>query len=968
MKKQVKRFVYLLLSVMLLATTILGFCGPASATTQVPLSSLSAGNTVTFAGQTWIVLDPSTGYLLMQGPSGNLAFDSTGVNTFNPSSSTNVAYYLNNPTVNGGVYGSMSSADQALIQTHTWTTGGETNESSGSVDAKIGLLSYSEYNTYKSVTGVVNSGLIWWTRTPCSGNSGDAWIVNTDGFLYGAYLANLDIAVRPALYLNSAILVSGDSSHTVTPTAPTNITAVSLTGVVAPVTGATPEASGSLTSGNSPEYTVTSVEWENSDGSPATLNGSGNFIAGSAYQVGITLTSATGYDFPTSGLTPTVDVGMAGAGTGYGTGHTSFDFLVTFPATVDKSALATAITNANTLIGSVTVGTAAGDVSQANHNTYLAAIGTAQAVNSNTSATQAAVIAAVTTLASATTVFNGDVISAITISPATPLIAWVGQSYSQTMTASGGTAPYVWGANGFDGLTFSSAGVWSGTPTTSGGWGFTMDAKDAKGYECRLDYVLDVDVHATGVTLNKSTDTINTGGTDTLVATVQPSDATNKTVAWSSDNTGAATVDNGVVTPVGAGTATITVTTADGSKTATCDVTVTAATVSVTGVTLDQSTLALTAGGAIATLTPTIAPDTATNTNVTWSTSDDTVATVDNGVVTPVGAGTATITVTTADGSKTATCDMTVTAATVISSGGGVAVSYKPAVQTEAATVVTATSSALNGDITSNNGYAVTDYGFLWGTSSSSLTNKLDVGTDNHSGAFTDTLSSLTAGTTYYFQAYATNSYGTADGAVMSFTAGASQTTPTTPTTPTAPTAPVFSDVSASYWGYDAISSLSSKGIVSGYPDGTFKPDASITRAEFATIVVKALGLNTTGTTGQFTDVTADAWYYGTVNAAASAGLVSGMGDNLFAPNALITREQMAVMVAKALGNKAPAVDGTELNAFSDKSAVSSWAVSGMEEAVKAGIVSGMTADTLAPMANATRAQAAEMIYKMLAV
>ena len=193
-------------------------------------------------------------------------------------------------------------------------------------------------------------------------------------------------------------------------------------------------------------------------------------------------------------------------------------------------------------------------------------------------------------------------------------------------------------------------------------------------------------------------------------------------------------------------------------------------------------------------------------------------------------------------------------------------------------------------------------------------------------------------------------------------------TTGTTPTTPAAPTTPVFSDVSASYWGYDAISSLSSKGIVSGYPDGTFKPDASITRAEFATMLVKALGLDTTGTTGQFTDVTADSWYYGSVNAAASAGLVSGMGDNLFAPNALITREQMAVMVSKALGNKAPATNGTELNAFSDSSSVSSWAVSGMEEAVKAGIVSGMTADTLAPQADATRAQAAVMIYKLLTV
>ena len=296
------------------------------------------------------------------------------------------------------------------------------------------------------------------------------------------------------------------------------------------------------------------------------------------------------------------------------------------------------------------------------------------------------------------------------------------------------------------------------------------------------------------------------------------------------------------------------------------------------------------------------------------------------------------------------------------SGGGGVGspVVYTPAIQTQAASSVTATSVALNGDITSDNGYEVTDYGFLWGTGSNSLTNKLDVGTNNQSGAFTDTLGSLTAGTTYYFQAYATNSQGTADGTVMSFT--------TTAVTPVPVPAQVFSDVPSSYWAYPAISSLRSKGIVSGYPDGTFKPGAAITRAEFATMLVKALGLSTTGMTGTFTDVAADDWYYGSVNDAVYDGLVSGMGDNLFAPNALITREQMAVMVAKALGTNAPAVDGTELSAFSDGSAVSSWAVTGMEEAVKAGIVNGMTADTLAPLDSATRAQAAVMIFKLLSI
>jgi hypothetical protein len=185
--------------------------------------------------------------------------------------------------------------------------------------------------------------------------------------------------------------------------------------------------------------------------------------------------------------------------------------------------------------------------------------------------------------------------------------------------------------------------------------------------------------------------------------------------------------------------------------------------------------------------------------------------------------------------------------------------------------------------------------------------------------------------------------------------------------------APVFSDVSTTYWGYNAITVLSGKGIVSGYPDGTFKPGATVTRAEFTAMLVKALSLSTANTTGQFTDVTPDDWCYGSVNAAVHEGLVSGMGDNLFAPNALVTREQMAVMVASALGTSAlgtsvPGTNFPELDAYSDGSSASSWAVPGMAEAIKEGIVSGLTTSMLAPRNTATRAQAAAMIYRLLAV
>ena len=159
----------------------------------------------------------------------------------------------------------------------------------------------------------------------------------------------------------------------------------------------------------------------------------------------------------------------------------------------------------------------------------------------------------------------------------------------------------------------------------------------------------------------KSATTIAIGASETLTVTYTPADAnTNKALTWTSNNTAVATVDaNGKVTGISAGTATITATTTN-NKSATCTVTVQA--VSVTGVSLNKSSLSLQIGGS-ETLTATIAPADATNKNISWTSSNSAVATVDNnGKVTAKAAGNTTITVTTADGNKTATCEVTVTA------------------------------------------------------------------------------------------------------------------------------------------------------------------------------------------------------------------------------------------------------------------------------------------------------------------
>ena len=177
-------------------------------------------------------------------------------------------------------------------------------------------------------------------------------------------------------------------------------------------------------------------------------------------------------------------------------------------------------------------------------------------------------------------------------------------------------------------------------------------------------------VSVTSVTLNKTATSIQVGGTETLTATVSPKDAANKKVTWESSNAAIASVDaNGKVTGVKAGEATITVTTEDGGKTATCKVTVSDKEIKVTGVKLNKSETSLLVGGN-ETLTATVLPEDATNQNVTWKSDKPEIATVDaNGKVTAVKVGEATITVTTEDGGKTATCKVTVSETSVAVTG-----------------------------------------------------------------------------------------------------------------------------------------------------------------------------------------------------------------------------------------------------------------------------------------------------------
>ncbi len=159
------------------------------------------------------------------------------------------------------------------------------------------------------------------------------------------------------------------------------------------------------------------------------------------------------------------------------------------------------------------------------------------------------------------------------------------------------------------------------------------------------------------VSLDRTTVSLEEGQTTTLTATISPNDADEQTVTWSTSNSAAATVSNGVVTAVAEGTAVIKASV--GGKEASCTVTVKKSVVAVTSVTLNKTTLPLTKGQSEK-LTATVAPDNATDKTVTWSSSDATIASVDQtGKVTAQKTGKATITA--AAGEKSATCEVTVT-------------------------------------------------------------------------------------------------------------------------------------------------------------------------------------------------------------------------------------------------------------------------------------------------------------------
>lgn len=176
-----------------------------------------------------------------------------------------------------------------------------------------------------------------------------------------------------------------------------------------------------------------------------------------------------------------------------------------------------------------------------------------------------------------------------------------------------------------------------------------------------------------------------------------------------------------------------------------------------------------------------------------------------------------------------------------------------------------------------------------------------------------------------------------------------------------------FTDLDTSRYYHEPVDYMLKHDLMHGYGNGTFKPGDNITRAEFVQILFNMEGKPAAETESAFTDVTAGKWYYNAVVWAVENGIVNGVSADTFAPNKKITREQMAAILCRYASYKGMDVSAeADLSGYTDAGDISRYAVASMQWAVGEGIIRGRTATTIAPKGNATRAEAATVLYRFI--
>lgn len=188
---------------------------------------------------------------------------------------------------------------------------------------------------------------------------------------------------------------------------------------------------------------------------------------------------------------------------------------------------------------------------------------------------------------------------------------------------------------------------------------------------------------------------------------------------------------------------------------------------------------------------------------------------------------------------------------------------------------------------------------------------------------------------------------------------------------------PIFTVPDNFEWAQEAVTNLSREGIINGYEDGTYKPENYVTRAEFAKMLVVTFGIYYQDAISVFSDVPTGEWYNSYIASAEAAGLVRGNGDGSFSPNATITREEMFIFCARAiekfkgyqiLEKTSPEI-APQVNAFVDGSTVSDWALDCVATVTKCGLVNGSPVEggnAINPQEPITRAEVAVVLNRVL--
>ena len=443
-------------------------------------------------------------------------------------------------------------------------------------------------------------------------------------------------------------------------------------------------------------------------------------------------------------------------------------------------------------------------------------------------------------------------------------------------------------------------------------------------------------IPVTSVTLTPETLSIEAGKTAELTATISPANASDQQFSWDVEDTEIASVyghtsETKTVTALKEGQTQITVTV--GGQTASCTVTVTPRTISVESITLNKTQLSM-VKGATETLAATVLPTTATDKAVTWKSSDTAVATVENGVVTAVAAGNATITATA--GGKTAICAVTVTnPSNSSSSGGGGSSTPRYAVtvpdKTENGSLSVTPQNAKRGSdvtitATPDKGYEVGDI-VAKDVNGNKLTLK-----DNGDGTYTFTMpaSKVTIEATFAEKQ--------AD-------------------EPVAPEK-LFADVSADDYYYEAVKWASENGVTGGIGENLFGAKLPCTRAQIVTFLWRAAGSPEPKGMSGFVDVSADAYYAKAVAWAVEQGIASGTSATTFSPDAVCTRAQSVAFLYRAFGEKVNKAAG-----FSDVSADAYYA-DAVAWAVENGVASGIGGGLFAPDQDCARGQIVAFLYR----